>query len=98
MGVRFSTTHGYVEGTASDATGRLTGAHLVLEYPSHTATDNLLMAAALAKGTTVIDNAAREPEVGDLAAILERPNFGVFAQIADKDHFVDAAGHGNTCR
>lgn len=71
MGVRFSTTHGYVEGTASDATGRLTGAHLVLEYPSHTATDNLLMAAALAKGTTVIDNAAREPEVGDLAAMLE---------------------------
>ena len=71
MGVRFSTTHGYVEGEVTDATGRLTGAHLVLEYPSHTATDNLLMAAALAKGTTVIDNAAREPEVADLAAMLE---------------------------
>jgi UDP-N-acetylglucosamine 1-carboxyvinyltransferase len=42
----------------------------VLEYPSHTATDNLLMAAALAKGTTVIENAAREPEVTDLAAML----------------------------
>ena len=42
----------------------------MLEYPSHTATDNLLMAAALAKGTTVIENAAREPEVGDLAAYL----------------------------
>ena len=43
---------------------------MVLEYPSHTATDNLLMAAVLAKGTTVIENAAQEPEVGDLAALL----------------------------
>jgi UDP-N-acetylglucosamine 1-carboxyvinyltransferase len=41
-----------------------------LEYPSHTATDNLLMAAALAKGTTIIENAAKEPEVIDLAAML----------------------------
>jgi UDP-N-acetylglucosamine 1-carboxyvinyltransferase len=46
------------------------GARVVLEYPSHTATDNLLMAAALAKGTTVIENAAKEPEVADLAAML----------------------------
>ena len=43
---------------------------MVLEYPSHTATDNLLMAAVLAKGTTVIENAAREPEISDLAAFL----------------------------
>ena len=42
----------------------------MLEYPSHTATDNLLMAAVTAEGTTVIDNAAREPEVEDLAAML----------------------------
>ncbi len=70
MGARFVTTHGFIEATASDACGRLTGAHLVLEYPSHTATDNLLMAAAAAKGTTVIENAAREPEVADLAAML----------------------------
>ena len=70
MGATFGTHHGYVEGETTDATGRLVGAHLVLEYPSHTATDNLLMAAALAKGTTVIENAAREPEVTDLAAML----------------------------
>jgi len=43
---------------------------VVLEYPSHTGTDNVLMAAALAKGTTVIENAAREPEVSDLADFL----------------------------
>jgi len=70
MGATFETTHGYVEGEVADISGRLVGAHLVLEYPSHTATDNLMMAAALAKGTTVIENAAREPEVADLAALL----------------------------
>ncbi len=43
---------------------------MVLEYPSHTGTDNVLMAATLAKGTTIIENAAREPEVIDLAAFL----------------------------
>ena len=50
--------------------GRLVGTRVVLEYPSHTATDNLLMAAVLAKGTTVIENAAKEPEVADLASML----------------------------
>jgi UDP-N-acetylglucosamine 1-carboxyvinyltransferase len=70
MGVGFRTTHGFVEGEVMDASRRLTGCHLVLEYPSHTATDNLMMAAAGAKGTTVIENAAREPEVSDLAAML----------------------------
>jgi UDP-N-acetylglucosamine 1-carboxyvinyltransferase len=49
---------------------RLVGTKVVLEYPSHTATDNVLMAATLAKGTTVIENAAREPEVVDLARML----------------------------
>ena len=70
MGAEFETRHGYVEGVAGAAgPARLVG-RVVLEYPSHTATDNLLMAAVLAKGTTVIENAAREPEVCDLAAFL----------------------------
>jgi len=68
MGARFESSHGEVRGTVPG--GRLVGARIVLEYPSHTATDNLLMAAALAKGTTVIENAAKEPEVADLAALL----------------------------
>jgi UDP-N-acetylglucosamine 1-carboxyvinyltransferase len=68
MGAHFETVHGDVEGTVS--AGSLVGTNIVLEYPSHTATDNLMMAAALAKGTTVIENAAREPEVSDLAAFL----------------------------
>ncbi len=68
MGAEFRTSHGYIEGVVP--AGNLVGARIVLEYPSHTVTDNLLMAAALAKGTTVIENAAREPEVQDLAAFL----------------------------
>ncbi len=68
MGVRFESSHGEVRGTVPK--GRLVGTRIVLEYPSHTATDNLLMAAVLAKGTTVIENAAKEPEVIDLAAML----------------------------
>jgi UDP-N-acetylglucosamine 1-carboxyvinyltransferase len=72
MGARFETAHGYVEGTVDGpaGTGRLVGNRVVLEYPSHTATDNLVMAAVLAKGTTVIENAAREPEICDLANFL----------------------------
>lgn len=68
MGARFESSHGEVRGSVPG--GRLVGARVVLEYPSHTATDNLLMAAALAKGTTVIENAAKEPEVADLASML----------------------------
>jgi UDP-N-acetylglucosamine 1-carboxyvinyltransferase len=68
MGVRFESSRGEVRGQVEE--GRLVGTKVVLEYPSHTATDNLLMAAVLAKGTTVIENAAKEPEVTDLADML----------------------------
>ncbi len=73
LGATFESAHGYIEGTVeSSVAGRpcLVGNELVLEYPSHTGTDNVLMAATLAKGTTVIENAAREPEVLDLAEFL----------------------------
>jgi UDP-N-acetylglucosamine 1-carboxyvinyltransferase len=66
LGAKFTTEHGYVEGRCD----RLVGTRIVLEFPSHTTTDNILMAAVLARGTTVIENAAREPEVIDLAAML----------------------------
>lgn len=68
LGARFSTVHGYIEAEAPT----LTGARITLEYPSVGATENALMAAVLAKGTTVIDNAAREPEIWDLASFLNR--------------------------
>lgn len=66
MGAEFSAEHGYVAGVAS----RLTGARVLLEFPSVGATETLLMAGATAVGTTTIDNAAREPEIRDLAQFL----------------------------
>jgi UDP-N-acetylglucosamine 1-carboxyvinyltransferase len=52
--------------------GQLRGAHLYLDTPSHTGTENLIMAASLAPGTTIIDNTALEPEVLDVIAFLTK--------------------------
>jgi UDP-N-acetylglucosamine 1-carboxyvinyltransferase len=60
------------ESTIHIKAGRLKGAHLYLDTPSHTGTENLIMAAALAPGTTVIDNTAMEPEVLDVIAFLTK--------------------------
>jgi len=66
MGARISIEGGYIHATA----GRLAGARIVQDTVSVTGTENLMMAATLASGRTVIENAAREPEVVDLAACL----------------------------
>jgi UDP-N-acetylglucosamine 1-carboxyvinyltransferase len=66
MGAKFSSEHGYVEARAD----RLVGADILLEFPSVGATETLVMAAVGAEGATRIDNAAREPEIQDLAAFL----------------------------
>lgn len=67
MGASVVTEHGSVIASAPRG---LSGAAITLDYPSVGATENLLMAAASARGTTVIDNAAREPEIADLALFL----------------------------
>lgn len=66
MGADIVVEHGYIKARAN----RLKGAHLVMDMVSVTGTENLLMAATLAEGTTIIENAAREPEVVDLANYL----------------------------
>lgn len=68
LGARMSIEHGMVVGQAE----RLCGAQIGLDFPSVGATENILMAAVLAIGTTVIDNAAREPEIIDLAVMLNQ--------------------------
>ena len=68
LGVRFTSEHGYIEAEAK----KLTGARVVFDFPSVGATENVMMAAVRADGTTVIENAAREPEIADLAAFLNR--------------------------
>jgi UDP-N-acetylglucosamine 1-carboxyvinyltransferase len=66
MGASIDVEHGYMLASC----GRLRGARVVMDVVTVTGTENLLMAAALAEGTTVLENAAREPEVVDLAACL----------------------------
>ncbi len=65
MGAAIDLEHGYI-----NARGRLRGANIVFDMVTVTGTENLLMAATLADGTTVLENAAREPEVIDLAQCL----------------------------
>ena len=67
LGVQFDTSHGYIH---AEAPAGLTGTAITLEFASVGATENLIMAAVRAKGETVIDNAAREPEIVDLANLL----------------------------
>ncbi len=66
MGAEVTSEHGYLVAHAE----RLHGATVYLDFPSVGATENVLMAAVLAKGTTIIDNAAREPEIVDLSDML----------------------------
>lgn len=66
MGADISVENGYIKAKAN----RLKGAHIIMDMVSVTGTENLMMAAVLADGTTTIDNAAREPEVVDLARYL----------------------------
>jgi UDP-N-acetylglucosamine 1-carboxyvinyltransferase len=67
LGATVVNEHGFLIATAS----RLSGTTIWLDFPSVGATENLLMAAVLAKGTTVIDNAAREPEIVDICSMLQ---------------------------
>ena len=68
MGAQITQTAGYIEAKAD----RLMGAHIYMDFPSVGATQNIMMAATLAQGTTVIENAAREPEFVDLALLLNK--------------------------
>jgi UDP-N-acetylglucosamine 1-carboxyvinyltransferase len=68
LGARISQDHGYVEASAE----RLRGAEIVFDKITVTGTEDLLMAATLAEGETVMQNCAREPEVADLADLLNR--------------------------
>jgi UDP-N-acetylglucosamine 1-carboxyvinyltransferase len=67
MGAEIEVEQGYIKARSN---GRLKGAHILMDVVSVGATENLMMAAALAEGTTVIENAAREPEIVDLARCM----------------------------
>ena len=81
MGVKIEIKQGYVYG---DVQGKLKGAHIILRIASVGATCNILMAAVLAEGKTIIENAAKEPEIGDLIDLLN----AMGAKIEGKDSSV----------
>ncbi|MBR7060101.1 MAG: UDP-N-acetylglucosamine 1-carboxyvinyltransferase [Neisseriaceae bacterium] len=66
MGAEFKNEHGYIKATAE----KLKGAHITMDMVTVTGTENLMMAATLAEGETVLENAAMEPEISDLAECL----------------------------
>lgn len=68
LGVEITESHGYIHCTAD----RLTGADIHLDFPSVGATENIMLTACMADGETVIENAAREPEIVDLERFLNR--------------------------
>lgn len=88
MGAEITIEHGYIKAQAK----RLRGARIVTDMVTVTGTENLMMAATLAEGTTVIDNAAREPEVVDLAECLIRMGARIEGAGSDRIviHGVDA--------
>ena len=67
LGAKIDIGHGYIEATAPNG---LTGARIYLDFPSVGATENIIMAASMAKGQTILENAAHEPEIVDLANYL----------------------------
>ncbi|MGM9926950.1 MAG: UDP-N-acetylglucosamine 1-carboxyvinyltransferase [Bacillus sp. (in: firmicutes)] len=69
MGATVKVGNGFLE---AEVDGRLQGAKIYLDFPSVGATENIMMAATLAEGTTIIDNAAKEPEIVDLANLLNK--------------------------
>jgi UDP-N-acetylglucosamine 1-carboxyvinyltransferase len=71
MGAHITTEHGYIQAKVP-APGRLKGAHIVFDKITVTGTENILMAAALAEGETILENSAREPEVTDLIHLLRK--------------------------
>ena len=70
MGASIKIKSGYIQAETNPPTDRLKGASILTDMITVTGTENLLMAATLASGTTILENAAREPEVGDLAELL----------------------------
>lgn len=69
LGVKIEQGHGYIEASAPEG---MSGANIYLDFPSVGATENIMMAAAMANGTTVLENPAEEPEIVDLANYLNQ--------------------------
>ncbi len=85
LGAKISVAHGYIEAECDG----LHGAVVSFDYPSHGATENLLMAGTLASGRTIIENASREPEIVDLANFLRQCGASI---TGDGTHLIEIEG------
>ena len=97
MGAEINVKNGYIHASAK----RLKGCRLVLDLVTVTGTENLMMAAALAEGTTIIENAAREPEVVDLAKFLNMMGakvYGAGTDILEIEGVENLSAQGQTYR
>ena len=83
LGAQTRIEHGAVVAEATE----LSGGHISLDFPSVGATENIITAAVLAKGTTVLDNAAREPEIVDLCEMLVSYGGGDYRCRHVNDHY-----------
>lgn len=81
LGAKIEQHNGYID---AHTDGRLVGANIYLDFPSVGATQNIMMAATLAKGTTIIENVAREPEIVDLANVLNKMGAKVYGAGTEK--------------
>jgi len=91
MGATISIEHGYMQASAS----RLRGARIVMDMVTVTGTENLMMAAVLAEGETLLENAAREPEVVDLARCLKAMGAKIEGAGSDKIRIQGVASLGS---
>src|SRR5688572_32044808 len=87
MGASITIDNGYIRARAA----KLKGARIVLDTVTVTGTENLMMAAACAEGETVLENAAREPEIGDLAAFLAKMGAKIRGAGSDTIHIEGVA-------
>lgn len=92
LGAEIDLGHGYVEAKAE----KLVGATIYLDFPSVGATENIMMAATLAEGTTIIENAAEEPEIIDLANFLNKLGASVKGAGTDTIKIVGVESLGST--
>ena len=83
MGAKVKVGNGFIE---AEVDGRLKGAKIYLDFPSVGATENIMMAATLAEGTTIIENVAKEPEIVDLANFLNK--MGGNVRVLERARFV----------
>ncbi len=88
LGAQIDLEQGYINARAS----RLKGAHIWLDIPTVTGTENLMMAACLAEGETIIENAAGEPEIGDLADALTKMGAKIAGAGTDCIHIQGVTG------